>query len=311
MKWIALAYSLPAKSPSTQRVSLWRRLRRLGAVAPVGGVYLLPAHPECVEAFQWLAQEICQGDGEAFACITEQFHGMSEQQLVEFFNSNRDKGYAEITAQLGALEATLGTATLQETLSCKEALHKLRHHYTEIVRIDFFHAPLRTQVEAQLTRLEQALSPEEQSVSNKPLRTTSDYIGKKWVTRPRPHVDRLACAWLIRRYIDPQATIRYANEPASNEVAFDMSTGEFGHHGNLCTFEMMLHTFQLAEPALQKLAEIVHEIDLRDGRTIHPETDGIDTILEGWLLTDTTDPELERQGIALFEGLYASFAARQ
>jgi hypothetical protein len=154
------------------------------------------------------------------------------------------------------------------------------------------------------------LSTEKQSVSSLPLRSISDYIGKKWVTRPRPHVDRLACAWLIRRFIDPHATIRYAEQAAPSEIAFDMPTGEFGHHGIFCTFEMMVQTFQLAEPGIQKLAEIVHEIDLRDGRTVHPETSGIDALLHGWLLTEATDQELERQGIALFEGLYQSISAK-
>src|SRR5215207_7788737 len=114
MKWTALAFTLPAKSHSTLRVSLWRRLRRLGAIAPVAGMYLLPAQPECVEAFQWLVQEICQTNGEAFACMVEQFHGMSEQQLIELFNSAREKEYGEITAHLNLVEAELGDISSQE-----------------------------------------------------------------------------------------------------------------------------------------------------------------------------------------------------
>jgi hypothetical protein len=300
MKWTALAFTLPAKSHSTLRVSLWRRLRRLGAVAPVAGMYLLPAQPECVEAFQWLVQEICQAEGEAFACIVDQFHGMSEQQLVDLFNSAREKEYEEISAQLNLVEAELGALSAQEALSRKDIIIKLRRHYAEIVRIDFFHAPSRTLVAAQLDRLEQLVSPEKQSVNTISLRT-----------RPRPHVDRLACAWLIRRFIDSDASIRYFTTPEPDEISFDMQEGEFSHQGPWCTFETMRHAFQLDGLALQKLAQIVHEIDLRDGYHVHPETVGIDVLLRGWLLAEMSDHELEEHGIALFEGLYLSFQLSQ
>lgn len=307
MKWTALAYSFPAKSNSTQRVNFWRRLRRLGAVAPVAGIYLLPAHPACVEAFDWLVQEICQTKGEAFTCIVEQFRGMSEQQLVELFNAARDKEYEEIAAQLGMVEAALGTASSQERVSFKETANKLRRHFGEIVRIDFFHAPMRTRVAEQLAELEQLLSPEKQSVSTIPLSTVSDYVGKKWVTRPRPYVDRLACTWLIRRFIDPNASIRFGVTPEADEIAFDMSEGQFTHSGNLCTFETMLLAFRFDEPELRKIAEIVHEIDLHDGKFVNQEIGGIDAVLTGWLLADVPDHDLKERGIALFEGLYLSY----
>jgi hypothetical protein len=133
-----------------------------------------------------------------------------------------------------------------------------------------------------------------------------DYRGKCWVTRPRPHVDRLACAWLIRRFIDPEALIRYAARPRPDEVAFDFDTADtkFGHVGNLCTFETLRLAFNLDDPGLRAMAEIVHEIDLRDGRYVRSEIAGIDAILNGWQQTDWSDAEREAHGIAFFEGLY-------
>jgi len=138
----------------------------------------------------------------------------------------------------------------------------------------------------------------------------SAYRRKRWVTRPHPHVDRLACIWLIRRFVDAKAVIRYATRPRPGEIAFDMDEGEFGHQGNLCSFEKMLRAFGLDEPALRAMAEIVHEIDLRDGRYAWPEATGIDAILEGWRLSKWSDAELEARGIALFEGLYLSLSNR-
>jgi hypothetical protein len=139
-----------------------------------------------------------------------------------------------------------------------------------------------------------------------PSASLTDYRGRRWVTRPRPHVDRLACAWLIRRFVDPDATIRYADVPENDEVAFDMPDVAFGHQGERCSFETILQAFGLDDPGLRALAEIVHEIDLRDGRYVRPEVAGVEAILNGWRLADRPDEELERRGIALFEGLYTA-----
>ena len=102
--------------------------------------------------------------------------------------------------------------------------------------------------------------------------------------------------------------MRYAQAPEPDEVAFDMREGEFGHRGNLCTFETMVATFGLEDPGLHLTGEIVHEIDLRDGRYTHAETAVIDAVLKGWLLMGFSDQELEAHGVALFDGLYAAFA---
>jgi hypothetical protein len=133
------------------------------------------------------------------------------------------------------------------------------------------------------------------------------YQDRCWVTRPRPYVDRLACAWLIRRFIDPAASIRFGEQPAAGDVTFDMEGAEFGYHGSLCTFETMLLAFDLDDPALRSMAEIVHEIDLRDGRYLRPETAGVEAVLRGWHEAGLTDAELEERGRGLFEGLYAAF----
>jgi hypothetical protein len=160
-------------------------------------------------------------------------------------------------------------------------------------------------VAARLGRIQEALAP---AVAEPVVPAAiAAYHAARWVTRPRPHVDRLACAWLIRRFVNPAAPIRYAAQPAPGEVAFDMVDAAFGHTGSLCTFETMLRAFGLDEPALQAVAEVVHEIDLRDGRYARPETAGIDAVLAGWQGADLADAEREVRGLALFDGLYAAF----
>ncbi len=308
MEWIVLSYSLPSRA-NTPRVTLWRRLRRLGAISPTGSVYILPAYDDCVESFQWLAQEIQQAEGEALVMRVPQFEGLDDGQIMALFNQARAEEYEEILEQLIDLERQIETAELEDPVpDFQSTLHKLQKQQNEVARIDYFQCPQGTAVTAQLNRIKQQLAPNDTGITQIATAVIAQYQDKQWVTRPHPHVDRLACAWLIRRYLDPEAVIRYAAEPEPNEVAFDMDGAEFSHLGNLCTFEVMLQTFKLDDPALHLLAEIVHEIDLRDGRYQRPETAGIDATLRGWLLAGVPDSELERRGIALFEGLYAALS---
>ncbi len=310
MEWLVLAYSLPSKGGSTTRVAIWRRLRRIGAVSPVGAVYVLPAHEECGESLQWLAQEIRQAQGEAVVMRVDQFEGLTDQHLVELFRTARSEEYADLATQTAALEQALQKTALDEREHLRDTLTKLRRRHMEIARIDYFDTPSGAEVAAHLDGLQHALvTPVAPAVPTSSA-VFAAYRGKQWVTRPRPHVDRLACVWLIRRFIDADAVIRYAATPEPDDITFDMSDAHFGHQGNLCTFETMLRAFALDDPALHVMAEIVHEIDLRDGQYHQPETDGIDAILKGWLISDLSDAEREARGVALFEGLYTSVRTR-
>jgi hypothetical protein len=309
MTWLVFSYSLPSKGQSSPRVALWRRLRRLGAIALTGGIHVLPAREEDLEAFQWLAEEVQQAKGEAVVMRVEQFEGLADDELIERFRRTRAEDYVALEAQASALEERLrADLKAEERSRQRERLERLRRQQAEIARIDFFDAPEGSLVAAHLARIAQALAAGEASSDAVAPAAIQTYRDRRWVTRRRPHVDRLACIWLIRRFINPTAVIRYANTPETNEVAFDMRDGAFSHRGNLCTFETMVVAFGLEDPSLQLMGEIVHEIDLRDGRYVHPEIAGIDAVLKGWLLLGFSDQELEAHGVALFEGLYTAFA---
>jgi hypothetical protein len=307
MEWIVFSYSLPSRA-NTARVTLWRRLRRLGAISPTGSVYILPAYDECVESFQWLAQEIQQAEGEALVMRVPQFEKLDDGQLFALFNRARQEEYEEILGQSADLEDQIEASGAEDSaVDFQSILHKLQKQHADVARIDYFQCPQGTAVAAQLSRIRRQLMPDDMTTPQIAAVVMAQYQDKQWVTRPRPHVDRLACAWLIRRYVNAEAVIRYAVEPEPGEVGFDMDDAEFSHQGNLCTFEVMLQAFQLDEAALPLLAEIVHEIDLRDGRYQRPETAGIDAVLRGWLLARLPDREMEVRGITLFEGLYTAF----
>ena len=307
MRWIGLTYSLPSGSSSSPRVAIWRRLRQLGAASPTGSLYLLPFNEESQEAFGWLAQEIEEAGGEALVLQVDRLDGEAEERLIESFRSARAEDYRKITAEAEEAVEQAGRAGLgrDERTELRDRLEKLRRRFAEVARIDFFHAPEGTDAAAALARLEAGLGRGEGPAREVPPADLARYRGRRWVTRPRPHVDRLASAWLIRRFIDPAAEIRYGDTPEPDEVSFDMRDAEFGHRGNLCTFETLIASFGLgSDPALAPLAEIVHEIDLRDGLSARPEIPGIDSLLRGWVSAGWPDAELERHGVALFEGLY-------
>jgi hypothetical protein len=307
MEWLVLTYSLPTGPRSSPRVTLWRRLRRQGAVTVSGGAYLLPAREACREAFQWLAQEVRQAGGEALILHVTQVEGISDAEVIDLFGMARRKEYAELEEPFAALERQVAGDPASRAAAL-DTLARLRRRLTEIQRIDYFSTPEGRQLAARLDQAGAALAPPAPAAVLPA--ALAAYQGRRWATRPRPHVDRLACSWLIRCFIDPQATIRYTLNPARDEVAFDMAGGAFTHTGSLCTFETMLRAFALDHPALHMVAAIVHAIDLRDGQDGYPEIAGIDRVLEGWLQLDAADAEREQWGIALFEGLFQAFAAR-
>jgi hypothetical protein len=313
-KWVAFSYTLSANKKSSTRVALWRRLQRLGAVSPVGGVYLLPATDACVESFQWLAQEVQQADGQAIVMRVDRFEWpedrSEDQSIVELFQAARKAEYAELDQQMSSIESLRKAGSSVEAMGqAQDEVAKLKRRYAEILRIDYFDSYERTTTGARLDRITSMLFPESTPVPKIPIVQLADYQGKTWVTRPQPHVDRLASIWLIRRFIDKDALVRYAAQAGSGEIAFDMNfemrdaDAEFGHTGNLCTFETLRNAFQIEMPGIETLAEIVHQIDLHDERFVHPEAIGIDAILRGWLLENLDDQELERRGLALFDGI--------
>ncbi len=341
MRWIGLSYSLPSGS-SSPRVAVWRRQKQLGAVSPTASFCLLPEGGESLEALEWLAEEVRGAGGEALVLRIDRLEGEAEGRLIELSRTARAEDYrviaaeaaeavAQITGGAAGRKATRRTDRSQPRERADSArpervhqervhpervhpekvhpahvpLERLRRRLAEVVRIDFFQAPDRALADSALVRLAAALQPDAGGAPTVAPAEPARYRGRRWVTRPRPHVDRLASAWLIRRFIDPAAEIRYSDTPEEGEVSFDMRGAEFGHRGSRCTFETLLASFGLGgEPGLASLAEIVHEIDLRDGLSARPEVPGVDAALRGWAGAGWSDQELERHGVALFEGLY-------
>ena len=301
--WIAFSYSLPSKSSSSPRVTLWRRLKKLGAVSPTGSIYLLPAQEDCIESFQWLAQEVKDAGGEAMVMHIDEFEGWDEQDIIELFRQARLEDYAEVEEMLSPIANEVKKEKGDRTEQ-RQALQAIEKQYADVRRVDYFNTPEGQALGQRLVELAQQLREKSGHENSVPALDMKDYQGKAWVTRPNPHIDRLSSIWLIRRFVDAEAKIVYRKTAQKGEISFDMPDADFGHVGNLCTFEVMLASFGLQDAATKKLAEIIHTIDLQDGKYFHAEIAGIEAVLQGWRVSDLTSEELEERGLALFDGLY-------
>ncbi len=318
VSWLLLIHQLPPK-PAYFRVKIWRRLQALGSVAIKSSVYALPMNEETQEDFEWLLREIEQGGGEGSLCEARFIDGLSDAQIMELFNAARDGDYAELAEDLrGLVQTTSGDASTWEEsaseLRAKEG--RLRKRLAEIERIDFFGANGREGVAGLLAEIgERLAATSTRAAAAETLMRASESLddlkGKVWVTRRNVHVDRIACAWLIRRFIDPDARFKFVPhkgyQPEMGELRFDMFEAEFTHKGDRCSFEVLLEATELAGPALQGIAEIVHDIDLKDGKFGRPEAAGIARLIAGVGAAAQTDDERIDRGLTVFDNLYASF----
>ena len=300
--------------PSSLRVRVWRRLRALGAVALKRSAYLLPDTPDRYEDFQWLAQEIQREGGEATLVRVQQIENLAEPDVMRLFHEPRDTDYRHLAGRYRKMLQTLDRKSAAASKRVHEELARLQKDHQRIRDIDFFDAPGG----AEVRRLEEALAmrtrrPETtRRTDARPTLDLSTLRGRRWVTRPRPHVDRVASAWLIKRFIDPEATFVFAvpAEFPADAIPFDAPGVELSHHGEDCTFETLVKRARLRDRRLVRLAEIVHEADLRDGKYSHEEARGIDVAIRALLAAVSDDHQVLAHGTALFEGLYATTPKR-
>jgi len=317
-RWLLLIHQLPTK-PAYFRVKIWRRLQGIGAVAVKSTVYALPANAETQEDFEWLLKEIIEGGGEAMVCEARLIDGLSDAQVRALFDAARDADYEAIAGEVRDLEKILDADGSQgKSAEVRAQLARLRKRLAEIVTIDFFGADGRVPVEGLIAGLEDRVA-EESAMTATDTRLAAETIahlkGRTWVTRQGLHVDRIACGWLIRRFIDADAVIRFVPgkgyTPKAGELRFDMFEGEFTHEGDRCSFEVLLVRSGITDPALQAIAEIVHDIDLKDRKFEREEAMGIASLIAGITMANKDDEQRITQGAAVFNNLYQYFRAKR
>jgi len=316
-QWLLLIHQLPPK-PDYLRVKVWRRLQRLGAIAIKNSVYVLPRSEQAQEDFQWVLQEIAPQGGEASICEARFVQGLSDAQVEAMFRSARDADYAVVAEEARRAREDLprrATIAPERRAQGEAELARFKRRRDEIVAIDFLGAPGRVTADAALTALESRLRAASVTTAghgraSKPTAPTRMH-GRTWVTRKGIHIDRIASAWLIRKCIDPKARFRFVAakgyRPAAGELRFDMFAAEYTHQGDHCTFEVLLQRFGLDDPALRHIAEIVHDIDLKDCKFRRPEAPGIERLIAGICMSQPQDPQRLTRGAAVFDDLYRSF----
>jgi hypothetical protein len=293
--WLLLLYSLPTKR-NTARVAVWRRLKRMGAVQFTTSTYLLPDRSAQHEQFQWLAKEIRDSGGDATLVRAQEIEDMSREKVVALFNSARDADY---TGLKKTLQPLLKTRKANADAAAAE-LERATRQFRELREIDFFESPRGHEVAMLLQRLEQ--NPKRAL----PRLNREDYRGKTWQTRPRPEIDRAGSAWLIRKFIDPEASFVFSSKLPSQPdiIPFDMVEAEFSHQGDACTFETLTKRFGIEDKAVRKIGETVHDADLDDAKFQRVEGMGIDRVLKGWGKTAMPDDEILLHSFLCFDGLY-------
>jgi len=297
-RWLLLIHQLPAK-PDYFRVKIWRRLQRIGAVAIKSSVYVLPFTDQAAEDFQWVRRDVVAAGGEASVCQAAFVDGLSDAQIEALFRAQRDAEYAELAAAAEPLARERHRDVAGDVV-------RLERRLAEIVALDHFGAVGRRAAEAALGRV-RPRSARARTVPTgaRPAR------GHTWVTRSGVYVDRIASAWLIRRFIDPDARFRFvttqAHHPAVGEQRFDMFEAEFTHDGDRCTFESLVARFGLADPALGAIGEVVHDIDCKDGKFGRGETAGVERVIAGIVRRYASDTARVERGGAVLDDLYEAF----
>jgi hypothetical protein len=315
--WLLLIHRLPAGRPYL-RVKIWRRLVGVGAVAVQNAVYVLPNTEVCREHFEWVVREVQRQGGTASVCEARLVEGVGDGELRAAFIEARDLEYRaigeEVEKLLAAPPARANRARRRPGL--RAAVERLRRRKAEVEAIDYFSAPAGNALERRLARLEQqASATHTRGIQPSAAWKHGDVRGRTWVTRKGIYVDRIASAWLIREFIDPDARFKFVPargyQAEAGELRFDMYEAEFTHDGELCTFEVLLREFSLSDPGLQAIAEIVHSIDLKVDEPGRPETVGVAHVLEGIARRHDGDEARLREGADLFASLYAYFQRRK
>jgi hypothetical protein len=317
-RWLLLIHAIPP-SPAYFRAKVGRRLARVGAVAIKNSVYVLPLRERTREDFQWIAREITDEGGDATLCEAKLVEGLRDEQVEALFQTARESDYAAFTDDARDVLAKIprrGPEDRERTAVEADAV-RLKKRLAEIEAIDFFDAPGRAPAESALATIDERLRARTERVADDgaPRPKRDEYRGRTWVTRKNIHVDRIASAWLVRRFIDPKATFKFVPgtgyRAKPGEVTFDMFEGDFTHVGDACTFEVLVDRFEISDPGVRPIAEMIHDIDVKDGKFERAETAGLAALIAGIAVHNRDDDARIDVGSSLLDALLALYRTRR
>ncbi|MCX2690743.1 Chromate resistance exported protein [compost metagenome] len=303
-----LILGLPTAN-ATERMRAWRTLKASGAAVLRDGVYLLPEKSVGREAFQAVQRDVLAINGTAFLLSLSE----REERFSGLFD--RSDEYEKLLEEIAGWRADLSP---DNALQIARQVRKLRKAFGQLAAIDFFPGVLKAQADLALQALEtsisRALSPDEPRAHDEAISQLerSEYQGRRWATRKRPWVDRLACAWLIRRFIDSDARFIWLDSPGdcpSDALGFDFDGAMFSHVGHRVSFETLIESFAVQQPGLARLAGVIHYLDV--GGYQPSEAPGIERVLAGLRESIGDDDQLTMVAGGIFDGLLTAFAIEE
>ena len=309
-RWLLLVHQLPPR-PLYLRAQVRRRLAQVGAVPLKNSVYVLPDRDDCLEDLQWIAQEAVAAGGEACVCRVEFIGGVTAGDLEARFRTAADERLAPLKAWLiGRLKKVRDRRTPSSAAS--DSVRRQRQ-IDAALSTDFFGSDTGREVRTLMAAIKAALAKSTLG-QRRPIAATA-LKGRVWVTRRDPHIDRLATAWLVRRFVDPAARFRFVDRSGgpvhAEERSFDMTGADFTHEGERCSFETMCARLGLNDPALRELAEIVHDLDLKDNKFARADAAGVQRFVDGLALDHPDSGARIGAALPLFDALFASFGGRR
>lgn len=309
-RWLILVHRIPPR-PLYLRAKMRQRLAGVGAVAVKNSVYLLPHGAEALEDLQWIAQEIVTGGGDAHLFAGDFVEGVAGEAAIAQFQEGRNGDYDALVADAhAAMKAARSAAAVVELAA---AHTRLLRRLEQIRRIDFFDAERRTAAEKALAAIETRLQKDRKE-ETRMLKAKPELRGKTWVTRPGVKIDRMASAWFIRRFVDPKARFRFADPDVAkkdSELRFDMVGGDFTHEEDRCTFETLIGRMGLPDKGVRAIAEIVHDLDLKDGKYGRAEAAGVRMLLDGLMARTENDEERIERALVIFDDLHEALGTRK
>ena len=317
--WILLIHQLPPK-PDYLRVKVWRLLQKIGSIQIKNSVYVLPNTGHARESFAWILKTIENEGGDGAVCEARFIEGLTDSRIEALFNEARNESFQEVVDSAKALLKAFDKKkkrTNEDLRQIEQSLQRLNRQFDLIAEIDFFGASGRETTQGLLREIDgkcRLQSPGSAAIQGEAI-PIQDILGRTWVTRQGLHVDRLACAWLIRKFIERKARFKFVDakdyKHSKGELRFDMSHAEFTHEGDDCSFEVIIRRLNLREPALKELSEIIHDIDLKDEKFKREEARGLERIIGGIVLSHKDDLIRIDRASLLFDDLYSYFKAKR
>jgi hypothetical protein len=303
-RWLVLIASLPTEDPAA-RMRVLRTLESLGAAVMREGAYLLPDTPASRQGLERLAEYIARGPGVAQELLVVPLSDAQDASFRSLFD--RSSRYAELVKNVESLKVGYGIA---DPSAISRVLHKQRREFEAISALDFFPGEMQAKAkdalaaaEAEVRKLLFPARKQDAGATEEPL------LRRVWATRRPPWADRFACAWLIRRFVDPEGSVLWLDKAQAcpaDAVGFAFDGARFGNSATEVTFEVMLRRFGLAgNAALAKIGAIVHYLEVREGPV--PEAAGVQTLLQGAARRSSNEDELLAEAEKTFDLLYEAY----